>query len=124
MNFMNNNNNQRKKNIYKFTKIKNIEPPQQNNNNNFIDNNMGMQNNQNNPNMKQVFTNNEITLFSAIDKNSENMSGSFYVTNNISDSLNNVKINFMVPKYLTLKVLNTTGSSLDANQSLGIKKVN
>ena len=89
-----------------------------------MDNNMGMQNNQNNQNMKQVFENNEITLLSAIDKNSENMSGSFYVSNKISSSLNNVKINFMVPKYLTLKVLNTTGSMLEANQNLGIKKVN
>lgn len=84
---------------------------------------MGMQNNQNDANKKQVFQNNEITLYSAIDKNTENMSGSFYVSNNISNNLNNVKINFMVPKYLTLKVLNTTGSSLEPNQHLGIKKV-
>mgnify|MGYP001028037516 FL=1 len=85
---------------------------------------MGMQNQiPNDPNMKKVFQNNEITLFSAINKNSENMSGSFYVSNNISNNLNNVKINFMVPKYLTLKVLNTTGSNLEANQNHGIKKV-
>jgi hypothetical protein len=77
----------------------------------------------NEPNMKQVYQNNEITLYSAIDKSGENMSGSFYVSNKISNTLNNVKINFMVPKYLTLKVLNTTGSNLEPNQNYGIKKV-
>lgn len=88
--------------------------PSGNNNNNNIPND---------PNMKQVYQNNEITLFSAINKNTENMSGSFYVSNNTNNNLNNVKINFMVPKYLTLKVLNTTGANLDPNQSHGIKKV-
>ena len=78
---------------------------------------------QNDPSMKQVFKNNEITLYSSINKNTENMSGSFYVSNNIQKNLNNVKVNFMVPKYLTLKVLNTLGSSLEPNQGLGIKKV-
>jgi hypothetical protein len=77
----------------------------------------------NDPILKQVYQNNEITLFSAIDKSSENMSGSFFVSNNISNSLNNVKINFMVPKYLSLKVLNTAGSNLEPNQNHGIKKV-
>lgn len=83
---------------------------------------MGLQSS-NDPNMKQVFQNNEITLYSSINKNSENMSGSFFVSNNVQNYLNNVKINFMVPKYLSLKVLNTSGSSLEPNQNLGIKKV-
>lgn len=93
-----------------------------NQNHNF-NNNQSSLNDPNMNNMKQVYQNNEITIFSSIDKSGENMSGSFYVSNNTSNNLINVKINFMVPKYLTLKVLNTTGSNLDPNQNYGIKKV-
>ena len=62
-------------------------------------------------------------MFSLINKNTENMCGSFYDSNNIQKNLNNIKVNLMVPKYLTLKVLNIFGSSLEPNQGLGIKKV-
>ena len=41
------------------------------------------------------------------------------MTNNIKKNLNNVKVNFIFPKFLTLKVLNTFGSSLEPNQGLG-----
>lgn len=86
--------------------------------------NIGVSQNQiNDPNMKQIFQNNEITLSSSITRNNENMSGCFYVSNNTQSYLNNVKVNFMVPKYITLKVSNTTGTSLEGNRSLGIKKV-
>jgi hypothetical protein len=73
--------------------------------------------------MKQVFKNNEITMYTSLIKMNENVNGSFYVSNNIPKYLNNVKVNFMVPKYVNLKVLNTTGTALEPNQGLGVKKV-
>ena len=75
------------------------------------------------PTMKQVFKNNEITIYTSLNKNNENINGFLYVSNNIQKYLNSVKVNFMVPKYMNLKVLNTTGSSLDPLQGLGVKKV-
>lgn len=75
------------------------------------------------PGMKQVFRNNEITMYTSFNKNNENINGSLYVSNNIMKHLKNLKVNFMVPKYVNLKVLNTTGAALEPNQGLGVKKV-
>lgn len=48
----------------------------------------------------------------------------FYMSNLTSNSLSNIKINFMVQKFVTLKVLSTSGNSLEPSEIKGIKKVN
>ena len=75
--------------------------------------------------LKQVFKNNDISINSSLNKteNSTVINGFFYVSNNTDKPLNNVKLTFSVPKYITLKVLSTVGTNLDPMQSMGIKKV-
>ena len=91
-------------------------------NNNPINNNI---NDNSAPIMKQIFKNNDITILSSLLKTNNNtvINGSFYVSNNLNKLIQNVKISFMVPKHITLKVINTTGASLDPLQSLGVRKV-
>jgi hypothetical protein len=87
--------------------------------------NLGLNNNGLESAMKLIFKNNEISIFSSLTKtnNGTVIDGSFYVSNNTNKGLQNIKINFLVPKYINLKVLSNSGTSLDSNQSLGIKKV-
>lgn len=47
----------------------------------------------------------------------------FYMSNHTSFALTNIKINFMVQKFVTLKVLSTSGSTLENSEIKGIKKV-
>lgn len=73
--------------------------------------------------MKEIFKNNEITIYTSIVKNNEAVNRTFYVSNNIPKNLNNVKVTFSAPKHLSIKVINTTGTALEPNQGLGVKKV-
>lgn len=75
------------------------------------------------PAMKDIFKNNEITIYSSLLKNNESVNRCFYVSNNVSKHLNNVKVTFSAPKHLSIKVVNTTGVALEPNQGLGVKKV-
>jgi hypothetical protein len=78
----------------------------------------------NEPIMKEVFRNNEISIYYTVIKVDEkSLNGSFYVSNNCESHLSNVKLNFLVLKHVNLKVLSTSGTSLEPKQSLGIKKV-
>lgn len=76
--------------------------------------------------MKQIFKNNEITIFSMLNKSNDNthVTGSFFASNNTDKQLNNVKINFSVKSSVIFKVLSTTGTYLEPRSSLGVKKVN
>jgi hypothetical protein len=99
-------------------------PPMQNNNFGF---DMGFGNqtssNTNSGNMKQIFKNNEITIYCntnrVFDGNSVTV---FSISNNIAKQLSNVKINFLVSKYLVFKVISTSNNILEPLQSFGIKK--
>ena len=48
--------------------------------------------------------------------------GAFYASNNTQKQLTNVKINFLVKKHVTFKVISTSDNVLEPNASLGIKK--
>ena len=50
------------------------------------------------------------------------MEGSLYVSNNSKEQITELKINFLVQKFVKLTVLATSGSTLEPSQSLGIKK--
>jgi hypothetical protein len=75
--------------------------------------------------MKQIFRNNEITVYASLTKSFDktNVSGAFYISNNVDRLLNNVKMNLSVKKHVNCKVLSTSGAALEPNKSLGIKKV-
>lgn len=76
--------------------------------------------------MKQIFKNDEITVYVSLNASTENkqVNGAFYVSNNVSKLLNNVKLNLSVKKHIICKVLSTNATSLEPLKSLGIKKVN
>lgn len=77
------------------------------------------------PVMKLIYKNQEICIYSQLTRSFDRntVTGTFYVSNNCDKYLNNVKFNFMVLKYMTLKVVSSIGTNLEPNQSLGIKKV-
>jgi len=78
-----------------------------------------------NPSMKQIFKNDEITVYVSLNMSNDKaqVNGSFYVSNNVSKFLNNVKLNLSVKKHIICKVLSTSATSLEPLKSLGIKKV-
>jgi len=76
-------------------------------------------------NLKQIFSNSEITLHCSASKSNDNsnISATLFVSNNTSFELSNIKLNLSVIKYVSLKVINTSGFVLEPKQSFGIKKV-
>ena len=85
---------------------------------------MGGQTQQNNTpqNLKEVFKNDDITIFSSLNQNNNVYEGAFYVSNNTSSQINDIVLNFLVKKYISCQVHSTSGNSLSPNASLGIKK--
>ena len=121
---MNNNNNNNNNNMFDFNSMgMNLN---NNNNNMNINNNNNMFNfntqNQNNPGMKEIYKNNEITIYSSLTQMNDTYTGSFLISNNISKKLNNVKLTFATQKHVKLNVLSTSAHELEANASLGVKK--
>ena len=73
--------------------------------------------------MKECFKNDDITMYYNITKKeSNNIDGSLYATNNKNIEIIGVKIIFQVQKFVKLNVLSVSGDKLEPNQSLGIKK--
>jgi hypothetical protein len=101
-----------------------------NNNMNNMNNNImdfGKMNTQSTPSsdMKQIFKNNEITIYCCTNKVYDGNSITvFSISNNIGKQLSNVKVNFLVSRYLVFKVISTSNNVLEPLQSFGIKKVN
>ena len=73
-------------------------------------------------NLNEVFKNDDISIFSSLNKNNNVYSGSFYVSNNTNTHINDVMFNFLVKKYIHCQVHSTSGKDLAPNASLGIKK--
>lgn len=72
---------------------------------------------------KEVFRNTDILIsHKTLKEDNNTYTGTFFVSNNCSEHLTNVKLNFMVVKNVNLKVLGTSGYSLEPKQYLGIKK--
>ena len=102
------------------------------------DNNQNNNNNQNNTNdffsqfqtppkesdsMKECFKNEDISLYYNITKKEGGtIDGAILASSNSKESISEVKINFLVQKFVKLTVLSTSGSNLEPLQSLGIKK--
>lgn len=75
--------------------------------------------------MKQVFNNDDISIVYTTDRNKEDsLNGHFYVSNNTKFQLINIKLTLLVTKSVTLKVLSTSGTTLEPQKRLGITKVN
>jgi len=74
------------------------------------------------PNLKEVFRNNDLTIFTSLIQNNNIYNGAFYISNNTSSQISDVTVNFGVKKYLSLNVNATSGKDLPPNASLGIKK--
>jgi AP-1 complex subunit gamma-1 len=144
-----NNNNQNNNQALNPFDILNMQLNQNNQNNNQQSNNdinnilnmvIGNNNNANNNNipdnnienkkptteiniMKECFKNDDITMYYNITKKeSNNIDGSLYATNNKNIEIIGVKIIFQVQKFVKLNVLSVSGDKLEPNQSLGIKK--
>lgn len=74
--------------------------------------------------MKEVHRNSDITICYTYNKNVDgSFTGSFYVSNLTPQPINNINLKFMVLKFVTLKVLATSGVYLEPYQLNGIKKV-
>jgi hypothetical protein len=75
--------------------------------------------------MKQIFKNNEITIYCSTNRVFDgNSITNFSVSSNINKQLTNVKVNFLVSRYLVFKVISTSpNTALEPLQSFGIKKV-
>ena len=98
-----------------------------NNNNNNANNNNIINQDQNQKSeinsMKECFKNDNISIYYNITKREgNNIDGSVYATNNTKLKITGVKISFLVQKFVKLTVLNTSGDTLEPEQSLGIKK--
>ena len=73
--------------------------------------------------MKECFKNDDIILYYSITKKEgNNLEGSVFASNNSKEQITELKINFLVQKFVKLTVLATSGNSLEPSQSLGIKK--
>ena len=82
-------------------------------------------NQQNQPDLKKCFSNEDISLYYKILPTKENplfYNGEVIASNNSLNPIDNIKINFLVLKFITLKIGEVSGSHLNPNQSLGLKK--
>ena len=129
----NTNNNTQSQNNNNINDLLNMVLNTSNNNNNNNNNNQPNNNDifsviptiqqENNNAMKECFKNEEISLYYSITKKEgSNLEGSLYVSNNSKEQITELKINFLVQKFVKLTVLATSGSTLEPSQSLGIKK--
>jgi hypothetical protein len=121
------------------TNTNNNNQPQNNNNiNDLLSMVMGSNNNPTNNNndiipqvnpspnentMKECFKNEDVSIYySVTKKEGNNIDGSIFVSNNTKEQITELKIVFLVPKFVKLTVLDTSGNTLEPSQSLGIKK--
>ena len=73
--------------------------------------------------MKECLKNEDVSIYYSITKKEgNNIDGTVYVSNNTKEQITEFKIVFLVPKFVKLTVLDTSGNSLEPSQSLGIKK--
>ena len=73
-------------------------------------------------NLKEVFKNGDISIYTSFVQNNNVYTGSFYVSNNTSCQITDVVVNLLVKKYISCQIHSTSGKDLAPNASLGIKK--
>ena len=72
--------------------------------------------------MKECFKNEDVSIYySVTKKEGNNIDGSIFVSNNTKEQITELKIVFLVPKFVKLTVLDTSGNTLEPSQSLGIE---
>jgi hypothetical protein len=72
----------------------------------------------------EIFNNKEISIgFTLYKLQDESINSNFYISNLLNKNLTDVKINFMVQRFVTLKVISTSGNKLEPLENKGIKKV-
>jgi hypothetical protein len=78
-----------------------------------------------NSNIKQIFTNSYITLYVTSNK-TDNFTSNlvFKFSNNCSETISNIKLQFSVPKYMDRNIHSPSGNSLGPLVSFGIQQVN
>ena len=125
----NNNNNQEQNNNNNINDLLNMVIGTNNNQNNNTQANNNDIFSQMQPNpteanaMKECFKNEDISLYYTITKKEgSNIDGAVFATNHSNSQITEVKINFLVQKFVKLTVLATSGNTLEPSQSLGIKK--
>ena len=108
---------------FNFTNNQNNTQPQQSSEDLYFMN-KGRQPQQNNvpQNLKEVFRNNDISIYSSFSQNNNEYIGAIYISNNTSTPINDVKILFKVKKYIYCQISSTSGIDLPPNEYLGIKK--
>lgn len=75
------------------------------------------------PIIKEAFNDKVIFInYSIQSQDQVTFNGCIYASNDSDNILENIKIIFMVQKFVTLKVQNTSGNLLEPKQSLGVKK--
>ncbi len=80
--------------------------------------------NQNSVKIHEFFKNDEVSFSFSLSKSLDGfVNSTFYMSNLKPNHLTNIKINFSVQKFVTLKVLSTSGNTLNFMESRGIKKV-
>ena len=57
------------------------------------------------PNLKEIFKNNDITIFSSLNQNENVYNGSFYISNNTSSQINDIVVNFLVKNIYLAKCI-------------------
>lgn len=73
--------------------------------------------------MKECFKNEDLSLYYSITKKEgSTIDGSVFASSHSNEEITDVKINFLVQKFVKLTVLDTSGHALEPGQSLGIKK--
>ena len=73
--------------------------------------------------MKECFKNEDLSLYYNITKKEgSTIDGSVFASSHSNEEITDVKINFLVQKFVKLTVLDTSGHGLQPGQSLGIKK--
>ena len=73
-------------------------------------------------NLKEVFKNGDISIYTSFVQNNNVYTGSFYVSNNTSSQITDVVVNLLVKKYISCQIHSASGKDLAPNASLGIKK--
>ena len=72
--------------------------------------------------MKECFKNEDISLYYNITKKEGSiLDGSVFASSHSNEEITDVKINFLIQKFVILTVLDTSGFALQPGQSLGIK---
>lgn len=74
--------------------------------------------------MKQIFKNSHLTLYqTSIKSNANSLNLIFNISNNVSSQIQNIRLQYSVPKYIDRNINIPSGNSLAPLASFGIQQV-